>query len=182
MIEPRRLTSVEAAEMLGVDRSTTYRAASSGLVEGAAQEERVGTINPPWVATEAAWRNWFENKRKPGRPDVTDRSWAVERFGRQTMYMPWYLDAYDRLSALGLDKKTFRAIAVMIGRHEYTWECDDDRAIAIHYVQSECPNAWVAKCQRSGQQLPDNGIVVGMIQRAGGSYQNLYVCPANTGQ
>ena len=60
--------SPEAAKELGVDRTTTFRAAAAGLVPGARREPRPGTINAPWVAPLSAWREWYENRRGPGRP------------------------------------------------------------------------------------------------------------------
>lgn len=62
------LTSPQAAGELGLDRSTTFRAAASGLVAGAHREERPGAINTPWVATREAWRQWYDSRRPPGRP------------------------------------------------------------------------------------------------------------------
>lgn len=62
------LTSVQAAKILGTDRTTTRRAAAEGKVGGARQEARFGSINPPWVAAETAWREWWKNRRTVGRP------------------------------------------------------------------------------------------------------------------
>lgn len=56
---PDELTSVQAAEAFGLSPSTTRNAAAAGKVSGAYPDTtRTGTINPPWVATEAAWREW----------------------------------------------------------------------------------------------------------------------------
>lgn len=65
---PELLTSVQAAALLGVDRITTQKAARNGHVPGARREPKPGTINPPWVASEAAWRKWHDNRRPAGRP------------------------------------------------------------------------------------------------------------------
>lgn len=61
-------TSTQAARELGLDRSTAFRAAASGQVPGARRVPRPGTINAPWVATEAAWRHWYDHRRPAGRP------------------------------------------------------------------------------------------------------------------
>lgn len=63
-----RITSVQAAKLLGTDRTTTQRAARNGEVQGAVQEPRTGSINAPWVATEAAWTAWHRSRRPVGRP------------------------------------------------------------------------------------------------------------------
>lgn len=56
------LTAPTAAVELGVHRDTTSRAANLGQVTGAR------LIGPAWVATRAAWQEWFENRRPAGRP------------------------------------------------------------------------------------------------------------------
>lgn len=67
---PIRWTSVEAAYVLGVDPATTRKAAAGGHVHEARKENRHFTINPPWVASEEAWRTWYENRQPTGRPKV----------------------------------------------------------------------------------------------------------------
>lgn len=56
------LTAPEAAEALGVHRDTTRRAAEGGDVDGAR------LIGKAWVATRAAWEQWFVHRRPAGRP------------------------------------------------------------------------------------------------------------------
>lgn len=73
----RSWTSTEAAEKLGVSVATTRRAASAGNVSGAHQEARPGSINPPWVASEIAWREWYTERRPAGRPVEQGARWAA---------------------------------------------------------------------------------------------------------
>lgn len=62
------LTAPKAADLLGVHRDTTLRAAKRGDVEGAYQTELPGIMGRPWVATRDAWQEWFGNRRRAGRP------------------------------------------------------------------------------------------------------------------
>lgn len=66
------MTSVEAARALGLAASTTRNAAAAGKVRGAYQDPRPGSINPPWVATEEAWQQWYDSRRPVGRPKQPD--------------------------------------------------------------------------------------------------------------
>lgn len=68
MSDQDKVTSTQAAQLFGVDRATTRKAAAYGHVQDAKQEARVGAINPPWVATREAWQHWFDNRRPAGRP------------------------------------------------------------------------------------------------------------------
>ncbi len=67
-MEEQLLSSTQAARELGIYRTTTFRAAASGLVPGARREPRPGAINAPWVANRRAWQQWYATRRPPGRP------------------------------------------------------------------------------------------------------------------
>lgn len=181
-----RLTSVEAAEVLGVDRTTTFRAASSGQVRDARQEPRPGSINPPWVATEAAWRDWFKTRRSAGRPPeppIESREWAVKRWGRRPYYMPEYIAAYDKLSAMGLEPKTFRKIARMIGTCVFHYEDMQDRRDHLTMVKNACPPGWDADYPNAGNgyTVPESAIQVGVMDTDGGRGRTaLYIFPVKS--
>jgi hypothetical protein len=99
-----------------------------------------------------------------------------------TRKLPKFLDPADyrthaKLLAMKLDEATTKRLTSMIGRHHYSWDCPEDKADGRASVQRECPPGWRAAVRESGEVLPEQALVVGMIQREGGVYLPLYVYP-----
>jgi hypothetical protein len=171
------LTSVQAAALLGVDRVTAQKAARAGKVEGAKQEPRPGAINPPWVATEHAWRTWHENRRPAGRPPKEDTP-VFEK--------PDDKSAYEKLIAMNLDPRTTRRITRMIGTHEYHMEDRQDLMDSVNFVRNDLKrcslSGWAAGCLEQGEAWPANAIQVGFVDTWGGKrHTPLYIYPTDTG-